>query len=316
MQSFWGLNFFRMGAAVLLAVPSAIHAQTFTSIPGIAFDAAGPVIRAHTESQKPFTVAGERGVILGQQDGTFEAWVLPVKLLSHLTIEARIEGYSVPIDVNQQAAEIEVRPDRTVITYSHIGFTVRQIMFSPRRMTADAGTKTGPVVLFQFDCLHPTDFTFRFTPELRWMWPERNEGVPGAEWVAHRRQGKRQAATTSCTPTIRTGRRGHHSRRHARHPGALSGAAAGASGRAQAAHRSGARSWTAVSAADGCGNHARRGYDALHWARRLPAQRHGSASVRGARRELQRAAGALHSIETPDKALNEAFQWAVVRSSS
>jgi glycogen debranching enzyme len=177
-----------MGAAVLLAVPSAIHAQTFSSIPGIAFDAAGPVIRAHTESQKPFTVAGERGVILGQQDGTFEAWVLPVKLLSHLTIEARIAGYSVPIDVNQQAAEIEVRPDRTVITYSHMGFTVRQIMFSPSvgagGMTADAGTKTGPVVLFQFDCLHPTDFTLRFTPELRWMWPERNEGVPGAEWVA------------------------------------------------------------------------------------------------------------------------------------
>ena len=178
---------FCMAAPVLLALPSAIHAQTFNSVPDIAFDSTGPVIRAHTESQKPFTVAGERGVILGQQDGTFEAWVLPVKLLSHLTIEARIAGYSVPIDVNQQAAEIEVHPDRTVITYSHIGFTVRQIMFSPSTGAAgpgDSGTKTGPIVLFQFDCLHPTDFTLRFTPELRWMWPERNEGVPGAEWVA------------------------------------------------------------------------------------------------------------------------------------
>jgi glycogen debranching enzyme len=52
-------------------------------------------------------------------------------------------------------------------------------MFSPNG--ADAGT--GPIVLFEFDCLHPTDFTFRFTPELRWMWPKRNEGVPDAEWV-------------------------------------------------------------------------------------------------------------------------------------
>jgi len=170
---------FCMALSLLLALPSAIPAQSFNSIPDIAFDSTGPVIRAHTESQKPFTVAGERGVILGQQDGTFEAWVLPVKLLSHLTIEARIAGYPVPIEVNQQAAEIEVHPDRTVITYSHIGFTVRQIMFSP-----SAGAKTGPIVLFQFDCLHPTDFTLRFTPELRWMWPERNEGVPGAEWVA------------------------------------------------------------------------------------------------------------------------------------
>ena len=87
------------------------------------------------------------------------------------------------------AAEIEVRPDRTVITYAHIGFTVRQIMFSPN----DAPAGTGPVVLFEFDCLHPTDFTFRFTPELRWMWPERNEGVPG------RGVGARPAGFTCCT---------------------------------------------------------------------------------------------------------------------
>jgi glycogen debranching enzyme len=175
---------FRMAAwavtAQLFATTSAIHAQTFTSIPAIQFDSAGPVIRAHSEPLKPFTVAGERGVVLGQQDGTFEAWVLPVKLLSHLAIEAEVEGYSVPIDVNQQAAEIEVRPDRTVITYSHTAFTVRQIMFSPDEATAG----TGPVVLFEFDCLHPTDFTLRFTPEMRWMWPERNEGVPSAEWVS------------------------------------------------------------------------------------------------------------------------------------
>ena len=169
----------RMAVAVLFAVSPAVHSQTFTSIPAMSFESTGPVIQAHAEALKPFTVAGERGVVLGQQDGTFEAWVLPVKLLSHLTIEASVEGYSVPIDVNQQAAEIEVRPDRTTITYSHLAFTVRQIMFSPN----EAGAGTGPVVLFEFDCLHPTDFIFRFTPELRWMWPERNDGVPGAEWV-------------------------------------------------------------------------------------------------------------------------------------
>ncbi len=175
-------SLFRMAAAMLFAASSAIAQQpapVFTSIPAIPFDSAGPVLRAHAEPLKPFTVAGERGVLVGQQDGTFEAWLLPIKLLSHLTIEAEIEGYTVPIDVNQQAAEVEVRPDRTVITYAHIGFTVRQIMFSPNN--APAGT--GPVVLFEFDCLHPTNFTLRFSPDLRWMWPERTEGVPGAEWV-------------------------------------------------------------------------------------------------------------------------------------
>ena len=174
-------------SAVLALLPAAVpssHAQvsnpSFTALPSIPFDTTLPVIQAHTEALKPLTVAGERGVLLGQQDGTFESWILPAKVLSHLTIEADVEDYSVPIDVNQQSSEIEVRPDRTIITYSHIAFTIRQIMFS----LADAPPGTGPVILFQFDCLHPTEFTFRFTPELRWMWPERNEGVPGVEWVA------------------------------------------------------------------------------------------------------------------------------------
>jgi glycogen debranching enzyme len=172
-----------VASAMLVVFASATHAQApapaFTSLPAISFDESGPVIRAHSEALKPFTVAGERGVLLGQQDGTFEAWILPVKLLSHLTIEADIEGYGVPIDVNPESAEIEVRPDRTTITYAHPGFTVRQIMFSPNEGPAS----TGPVVLFEFDCLHPTDFTLRFTPNLEWMWPQRNEGNPGADWV-------------------------------------------------------------------------------------------------------------------------------------
>ena len=169
---------------LLVVTPAAVVAQSsnpsFNSLSPFAFDNSGPVLRAHAEPLKPFTVAGERGVLVGQQDGTFEAWLLPVKVMSHLTIEANVEGYTVPIDVNQQAGEIEVRPDRTIITYAHVAFTVRQIMFSP----ADAPSGTGPVVLFEFDCLHPTEFTFRFTPELRWMWPERNEGVPSPDWVA------------------------------------------------------------------------------------------------------------------------------------
>jgi len=139
----------------------------------------GLAIRRHVEAGQPFTVAGIRGAIPGQQEGTFEAWVLPVKMLSHFTIRADVEGYSVPIDLNADAAEIEVFPDHTTITYSHIAFTVRQIMFAPD----DAEDGTGAVVLFQIDSTRPMDLTFSFTPEMRPMWPQRSQGVPSAEWV-------------------------------------------------------------------------------------------------------------------------------------
>lgn len=179
------------GLAALFVSLSAIHAQApaaaaappvFRPLAAFPLEAGGPVLRAPAQMQKPFTVAGPRGVLLGQQDGSLEAWVLPVKLFSHLTLEARIEGYPVPIDVNQQAAEIEVRPDRTIMTYSHIGFTVRQIMFSAPASADEPAT--GPVILFEFDCLRPTEFTFRFEPNMQWMWPARSEGLPGVDWVS------------------------------------------------------------------------------------------------------------------------------------
>jgi glycogen debranching enzyme len=166
----------------LVAMLSGIAAaQTGALRPVDAFpvNEGGLAIRRHVEAGKPFTVAGARGVMPGQQEGTFEAWVLPVKLLSHFAIRADVEGYSVPIDLNANAAEIEVFPDHTVITYSHIAFTVRQIMFSPD----DAEDGTGAVVLFQIDSTRPMDLTLSFTPEMRPMWPQRSQGTPSAEWV-------------------------------------------------------------------------------------------------------------------------------------
>lgn len=147
----------------------------------------GPVLTADANPLKPFTVAGERGVIVGQQDGTFEAWVNPIKLLSNFRITANVAGYNVPIDVNAHASSIEVRADRTIITYTHIAFTVREIIFSPAALDEPASAHqptTGPVILFEFQTLHPTDFNFSFTPEMRWMWPRANNGIPSAEWVS------------------------------------------------------------------------------------------------------------------------------------
>jgi glycogen debranching enzyme len=167
--------------SVVVMVCGAAVGQTAVLRPVDAFSVKedGPAIRRHVEVGKPFTVAGTRGVIPGQQEGTFEAWVLPVKLLSHFALRANVEGYSVPIDLNADAAEIEVLPDHTTITYSHIAFTVRQIMFAPD----DAEDGTGAVVLFQIDSTRPMDLTFSFTPEMRPMWPERSQGLPSAEWV-------------------------------------------------------------------------------------------------------------------------------------
>ncbi|WP_158941580.1 amylo-alpha-1,6-glucosidase [Granulicella sp. S190] len=177
----------RTALSLALMLGGIANAQTGSLRPVDAFPIRedGITIRRHVEAGKPFTVAGTRGAMPGQQEGTLEAWVLPVKLLSHLSIRADVEGYSVPIDLNADAAEIEVSPDHTTITYSHIAFTVRQIMFAPD----DTEDGTGAVVLFQIDSTRPMDLTFSFTPEMRPMWPQRSQGVPSAEWVKQQEGG-------------------------------------------------------------------------------------------------------------------------------
>jgi hypothetical protein len=137
-------------------------------------------LRQHVEPEKPFTVAGECGALLGQQNGSFESWIFPIKLISHLTIQAQVEGYDVPIDVNAAAAEIAVAPDHTTITYSHIAFTLKEILFA-NQCTQQNGT--GVMALFQLNAIRPVTLTFSFTPEVKPMWPAPISGDVDPEWI-------------------------------------------------------------------------------------------------------------------------------------
>ena len=154
------------------------HASALQPIPRFPIHSDSLAITRSVEAAKPFTVAGERGAIFGEQSGTFEAWLYPVKILSHFTISADLSDYPVPIDVTALAATIEVAPAITTITYSHAAFTVKQRMFAAR---GDAGGAI--VVLFEIAAIRPMHLTLRFKPEMQRMWPAPNFGTPNTEWV-------------------------------------------------------------------------------------------------------------------------------------
>jgi glycogen debranching enzyme len=162
---------------LLITALSALAQQTpaLRPIPRFVLGTDPLTITRQIEPNKPFTVAGERGAIFGEQSGTFEAWVYPVKILSGFRITAELADYPVPIDVTAHAAVIEVSPAMTTITYSHAAFTVKQHMFASR----DAGA----VALFEIDSIRPLRLTFQFKPEMLRAWPAPNFGTPGAEWV-------------------------------------------------------------------------------------------------------------------------------------
>ena len=129
----------------------------------------------------PFTVTGATGAILGLQNGSVEIWSLPTKVLSGLRLRAEIDGYPVPIDLTSHAAEIEVEPDHTTITYSHAAITVRQHMFVP---AGDTNTAAGAQVFFEISAIKPALVTISFEPSMVEEWPAPQFGRPSASWVA------------------------------------------------------------------------------------------------------------------------------------
>jgi glycogen debranching enzyme len=134
---------------------------------------------------KPFSVVGPRGALLGQQDGTFEAWIFPWKILSHMRITAEMKDYAVPIDVNEQAATIDVQPGHTAITFSHANFTIREILFAPQNAPDGAGA----LAYYQIQAVRPMTLTFSFTPEMQRMWPALSDDRPSPEWVKQGQSG-------------------------------------------------------------------------------------------------------------------------------
>lgn len=127
----------------------------------------------------PFTVVGPRGAILGQQNGVFEAWIFPWKILSDMRMTAEMQDYAVPIDVNDCAATVEVHPGYTAITFSHANFTVREFLFAPQ----GALDGSGAFAFFQIEAIRPMTLTFQFAGEMKRMWPALSDDRPSPEWV-------------------------------------------------------------------------------------------------------------------------------------
>ena len=169
------LAFLLIAALAAVAQPQ----PALRPIPRFPLGADPLTITRAVEPNKPFTVAGERGAIFGEQSGTFEVWLYPVKILSGFSISAEMADYPVPIDVTALASTIEVAPAMTTVTYSHAAFTVKQHMFAAQ---GDAGV----VVFFEIDSVRPLRLTFRFKPDMLRAWPAPSFGTPGAEWVADR----------------------------------------------------------------------------------------------------------------------------------
>ncbi len=107
---------------------------------------------------------GRRAVVMGREEGIFESWIYPLKVVHDLRLTFNVEGYSYPIAAAELAEWITVRPESTTIAYSHPAFLVRATAFTPLE-------EPGSLILLDIDSNRRVSVTISFVIDLIPMWP-------------------------------------------------------------------------------------------------------------------------------------------------
>jgi hypothetical protein len=108
--------------------------------------------------------SGRKAAALGREDGTFEAWVYPLKVLHDFGLTFETPAYAEAIPAAALATTIDVRPEGVTIRYTHGAFTVDAIWL--------VGLEApGGLVLLDVDTSVPLTIGVKFRPDLKPMWP-------------------------------------------------------------------------------------------------------------------------------------------------
>lgn len=107
---------------------------------------------------------GRKAAIFGKQDGKFEVWLWPIKVLHGFRLEFKLDNMPEPVRAENFLQKVIVRPEATTLVYVHPSFTVKQIIW--------AGDDRSTIVQwFDVDSDRPLEITAKFVPDFKPMWP-------------------------------------------------------------------------------------------------------------------------------------------------
>jgi hypothetical protein len=111
-----------------------------------------------------FDAVGRKAAIFGDESGVFESWVFPIKLFHDARISVKVDGQDNPVDFAAIIRLVIARPEATTLVASDQLFTIRATFFSPI-------DEAGSIVLLDIDTARALTITVSFTPDLKPMWP-------------------------------------------------------------------------------------------------------------------------------------------------
>jgi glycogen debranching enzyme len=108
--------------------------------------------------------SGRRAAFLGREDGSFEAWAYPLKILHDFNLSFGVSAYADPIPGASLASTVEVRPESSTVRYAHASFTVDATWLVPL-------DEPGGLVLLDVHTSEPLTIVVKFRIDLKPMWP-------------------------------------------------------------------------------------------------------------------------------------------------
>ncbi|HEY3380535.1 MAG TPA: hypothetical protein VGK32_02145 [Vicinamibacterales bacterium] len=147
--------------ALVAAQPPASAAGT---IPRFARDANPIALTGAARPSRYMEASGRRAAFLGREDGSFEAWAYPLKILHDFHLAFGVAAYADPIPDTSLASSVDIRPESATVRYSHAVFTVDATWLVPV-------DQAGGLVLLDVSTSEPITVYVRFRPDLKPMWP-------------------------------------------------------------------------------------------------------------------------------------------------
>jgi glycogen debranching enzyme len=127
--------------------------------------AASPIaLSGVARPERYMEASGRKAALLGREDGSFEAWVYPLKVLHDFRLAFGVPQYADPIPGASLANSVDIRPEASTVRYSHAAFTVDATWLVPLN-------EQGAIVLLDVRTSEPLTLVVKFRVDLKPMWP-------------------------------------------------------------------------------------------------------------------------------------------------
>ncbi len=111
-----------------------------------------------------FDKIGTKSALIGFENGTFELWIWPWKVMRGFDLQFFVNTSTQPILSKDIVREISVTPEATTITFVYESFTVKEIIFIPK-------DKPAAVILLDVYTTTPLTIVPGFMPVMQPQWP-------------------------------------------------------------------------------------------------------------------------------------------------